>query len=171
MTPATVTRSEARCGERCRLLVPLAWPSGSPAGRGLHRLLASLADLLDAVGAAHRLATELAALAGLPEQGWGVALKTIDAAAVDATDTAALTRLLVDHDLDEAAELLRQGLDHRTQALQLLRRAVRAEQFAALDHQRVAGLLAAVTHHLDRAGRSLAAADHTVTTAAWKERL
>ncbi len=164
MTPATVTRPAARCGERCRLLVPLAWPSGAPAVRDLHRLLAALADLLDAVGAAHRLATKLASLADPPAQGWGVALTTIDAAAVDVTDTCGLTRLLVDHDLPEAAELLRQGLDHRLQALQLVRRTVRAEQFAALDHQHVAGLLADVTHHLDQAGRSLAAADHTITT-------
>ena len=171
MTPATATRPADRCGERCRLLIPLGWPSGAPAGCGLHRLLASLADLLDAVGAAHRLATELAALAHPPAQGWDVALKTIDAAAVGVTDTAALTRQLIDHNLDEGAELLRQGLDHRLQGLQLLRRAVRAGQFAALDHQHVARLLAAVTHHLDQAGRLLAAADHTVTTAAGKERL
>ena len=171
MTPATTTRPEAHCGERCRLLVPLAWPSGSPAGRGLHRLLAALADLLDAVGAAHRLATELASLTDPPKQGWGVALTTIDAAAADVTDTCWLTRLLDDHDLPEAADHLRQGLDRRTHALQLLRRAVRTERFAALDHQRVVGLLAEVIDHLDQAGRSLAAADHTVTTTAWKERL
>ena len=169
MTSATVTRTQIHCGERCRLLAPLAWPICGPAGRGLHRLLSSLADLLDAVGAAHRLATELATLTAPPTQGWGPALATIDVAAVGATDTTALVRQLTDHDLDDAADLLRQGLEHRLQALQLLRRAIRTEQFAALDHRHVAGLLAAVIHGLDQAGRSLAAADHTLVTAAWKE--
>jgi hypothetical protein len=132
-------------------------------------MLSSLADLLDAVATAHRLATELAALADPPAQGWGAALTAIDAAAVEATDTAALTRQLIDHDLDEAADLLRQGLAHRLQALQLLRRAV-GRPAGPLDHQQVAGLLAAVTYRLDQAGRSLAAADDTVTTAARKMR-
>ena len=153
------------------LLAPMTWPDPKSCSRGLHRMLASLADLLGVVAAAHRLADDLAALPAPPAPGWGPALGAIDAVAVDATDTCWLTRQLIDRDLDEAADHLRHGLDHRLEALQLLRRAVRAEQFAALDHQRVAGLLAAVTHHLDRAGRSLAAADHTVTTAAWKERL
>ena len=171
MTSVTAIRPELRCGERCRLLAPLAWPAHDPTPRHLHRLLASLANLLDAVGAAHRLATEFAALADPPAQGWAAALKTVDVAAVDATDTAALTRQLTDHDLDEAAEHLRRGLEHRLQVLQLLRRAIRAEQFAALDHHHVAGLLAAVINGLDQAGRSLAAADHTITTAAWKDRL
>ena len=153
------------------LLAPVTWPNPKSCSRGLHRMLASLADLLGVVAAAHRLATELAVRTDPPGQGWGPALVAIDAVAVDATDTAALTRQLTDHDLHEAAELLRQGLDHRLQALQRLRRAVRAGQFAALDHHHVARLLAAVTHHLDQAGRSLAAADHTVTTTAWKERL
>lgn len=153
----------------CWLLAPLTWPTAAPAGRQLHRLLGSLADLLDAVGAAHRLATELAALAEPPAQGWEPALKAIDAAAVGATDTCWLIRLLIDHNLHEAAELLRQGLDHRTQALQRLRRAIRTEQFAPLDPQHMGGLLAAVTYRLDQAGRSLATADHTVITAAWKE--
>jgi hypothetical protein len=166
-TLAPNTTHGAAC---CGLLAPLAWPSGRPGVRGLHRLLASLADLLDAVGTAHRLATELATLAGPPEQGWAGALKTIDLAAVDATDTCWLTRQLADHDLNGAAELLRKGLDQRLQALQLLRRALRAEQLAALDHQHVQGLLAAVTHGLDQAGRSLAAADHTVITATLQRR-
>lgn len=155
----------------CGLLVPLTWPSDSTTVRDLHRLLSALANLLDAVGAAHRLATDLAALTAPPEQGWGPALKTVDLAAVDATDTAALARELTDHDLYQAADHLHQGLDHRTQVLQLLRRAIRAEQFAPLDHEHVAGLLAAVIHRLDQAGRSLAAADHTLITAAWKEYL
>ena len=157
-------------GKCCGLLAPLAWPVCGPADRGLHRLLSSLADLLDAVAAAHRRATELAALAHRPAQGWGPALTTIDVAAVGATDTAALTRQLTDHHLDETADLLRQGLEHRLQALQLVRRAIRAAQFAALDHRYVAGLLAAVIHHLDQAGRSLAAADHTVVVAALEMR-
>ena len=156
-------------GKCCGLLAPLAWPVCGPADRGLHRLLSSLADLLDAVGAAHRLATELATQTAPPTQGWGPALATIDVAAVGATDTAALVRQLTDHDLDDAADLLRQGLEHRLQALQLLRGAIRTEQFAALDHRHVAGLLASVIHGLDQAGRSLAAADHTLVTAAWKE--
>jgi hypothetical protein len=167
MTSTLAPNTRTAC---CGLLDPLAWPSGRPAVRGLHRLLASLADLLDAVGAAHRLATELAALAGPPEQGWAAALKTIDLAAVDATDTCWLTRLLADHDLDEAADHLRHGLHHRTQALQLVRRAVRTDRIAPLDHRQIAGLLAAVTHGLDQAGRSLAAADHTVITAAPQRR-
>ena len=154
----------------CRLLLaPLTWPTHEPSPRHLHRLLASLADLLDTVAAAHRLATELAVLADPPEQGWGPALGAIDAAAVDATDTAALARQLTEHDLVQAADLLRQGLDHRTHALQLLRRAVRTDRFAPLDQRRVAGLLAAVGYRLDQAGRSLAAADHAVITAARKE--
>ena len=168
--PATVTHPQPHCGERCRLLAPLTWPAPRPSTRQLHRLLASLADLLDAVAAAHRLTTELAAGTAPPEQGWGPALTTIDLAAVDTTDTVALTRQLTDHDLDEAADLLRRGLDHRLQALQLLRRAIRAEQFAALDHRHVEGLLAAVIYSLDQAGRSLAAADQTVTTAALEMR-
>jgi hypothetical protein len=170
MTPATVTRPEPHCGERCRLLAPLGWPAARPAPRQLHRILSSLADLLNAIAAAHRLATELAAGTALPEQGWGPALTAIDAAAVDTTDTAALTRQLIDHDLDEAADLLRQGLQHRLQALQLLRRAVRADRLAPLDPRQVAGLLAAVLYRLDQAGRSLAAADDTVTTAALEMR-
>ena len=169
MTSVTAIRPEPRCGERCRLLAPLTWPAHQPTPRHLHRLLASLADLLGVVGAAHRLATGLAALTGPPPQGWGPALKSIDTAAVDATDTAALIRLLTDHGLVEAADHLREGLEHRLQVLRLLRRAIRAEQFAALDHEHVAGLLAAVIHGLDQAGRSLAAADQTVVTAAWKE--
>ena len=170
MTSATVTRPEPHCGERCRLLAPLGWPAARPAPRQLHRMLSSLADLLDAVATAHRLTTELAALARRPEQGWGAALKTIDAAAVEATDTAALARLLIEHDLDGAADLLRQGLQHRLQALQALRRAVAADRLAPLDRRQVAGLLAAVIDRLDQAGRSLAAADHAVI-ATWKERL
>jgi hypothetical protein len=153
----------------CWLLAPLTWPAAAPSGRQLHRLLSSLADLLDTVGAAHQLATDLAALPGPPARGWGPALGAIDAAAVGATDTAALTSQLTDHDLHEAADHLRRGLQHRIHALQLLRRAIRAEQFAALHDQHVAGLLAAVGDGLDQAGRSLAAADHTVITAAWKE--
>ena len=156
--------------ECCWLLAPLAWPAHDPTPRHLHRLLASLANLLDAVGAAHRLATEFAALADPPAQGWAAALKTVDVAAVDATDTAALTRQLTDHDLDEAAEHLRRGLEHRLQVLQLLRRAVAADRLAPLDRRQVAGLLAAVVDRLDQAGRLLAAADDTVTTAAWKAR-
>jgi hypothetical protein len=170
MTPATATRPETACAGRCRLLAPLAWPAARPSPRQPHRMLSSLADLLDAVATAHRLTTELAALARRPEQGWGPALTAIDAAAVEATDTAALTRQLIDHDLDEAADLLRQGLAHRLQALQLLRRAVAADRLAPLDGRQVAGLLAAVLYSLDQAGRSLAAADHTVTTAARKMR-
>jgi hypothetical protein len=170
MTPATATRPEIHCGERCRLLAPLSWPAARPSPRQLHRMLASLADLLGAVATAHRLATELAALAGRPEQGWGRALTAIDIAAVGATDTTALICQLTDHDLDEAADLLRQGLEHRLQALQLLRRAIRADGFATLEPQHAQGLLAAVTYRLDQAGRSLAAADHTVTTAALQAR-
>jgi hypothetical protein len=170
MTPATDTRPETPCAGSCGLLAPLGWPAARPAPRQLHRILSSLADLLDAVATAHRLTTELAALAHRPEQGWGAALKTIDAAAVEATDTAALTRQLTEHDLDEAADLLRQGLAHRRQALQLLRRAVAADRLAPLDPRQVAGLLAAVLDRLDQAGRSLAAADDTVTTAARKMR-
>jgi hypothetical protein len=170
MTPATVTRPEPHCGERCRLLAPLGWPAARPAPRQLHRILSSLADLLNAIAAAHRLATELAAGTALPEQGFGPALMAIDVAAVDATDTAALVGLLADHDLDDAADLLRQGLAHRLQALQLLRRAVAADRLAPLDRRQVAGLLAAVVDRLDQAGRLLAAADDTVTTAAWKAR-
>ena len=166
MTSATVTRPEPHCGERCRLLAPLGWPAARPAPRQLHRILSSLADLLNAIAAAHRLATELAAGTALPEQGWGPALKDIDLAAVEATDTTALTRQLLDHDLDEAADLLRQGLQHRRQALQLLRRAVRVDRLAPLDPRQVAALLADVLYRLDQAGRSLAAADDTVTTAA-----
>jgi hypothetical protein len=124
MTPATDTRPGTHCAPRCRLLAALSWPASRPSPRQLHRMLSSLADLLDAVATAHRLTTELAALARRPEQGWGPALKAIDAAAVEATDTAALTRQLIDHDLDEAAGLLRQGRQHRLQTLQLLRRAV-----------------------------------------------
>jgi hypothetical protein len=71
MTPATDTRPEAHCAGRCRLLAPLSWPASRPAPRQLHRILSSLADLLDAVATAHRLTTELAALARRPEQGWG----------------------------------------------------------------------------------------------------
>jgi hypothetical protein len=171
MTAATVTRPEAHCAGSCGLLAPLTWPSSRPAGRDLHRLLVSLADLLDTIATAHRLATDLAAGTAPPQQGWGPALTAIDAAAVEATDTAALTRQLTEHDLDEAAVLLLQGLAHRRQALQLLRRAVAADRLAPLDRRQVAGLLAAVTHRLDQAGRSLAAADDTVRTAAWKARL
>jgi hypothetical protein len=170
MTPATVTRPETPCAPRCRLLTPLGWPAARPSPRQLHRILVSLADLLNAIAAAHQLATELAAGTALPEQGGGPALKDIDLAAVEATDTTALTRQLIDHDLDEAADLLRQGLAHRRQALQLLRRAVRADRLAPLDGRQVAGLLAAVLERLDQAGRSLAAADDTVTTAARKMR-
>jgi hypothetical protein len=170
MTPATVTRPETPCAPRCRLLTPLGWPDPRPSPRQLHRMLVSLADLLDTVATAHQLATELAASTPPPAQGWGPALTAIDAAAVDTTDTAALTRQLIDHDLDEAADLLRQGLAHRRQALQLLRRAVAADRLAPLDGRQVAGLLAAVLYRLDQAGRSLAAADDTVTTAARKMR-
>lgn len=169
MTSATDIRPEIHCGERCRLLAPLTWPASRPSARQLHRILSSLADLLNAIAAAHRLATDLAAGTAPPEQGWGPALKAIDLAAVETTDTAALIRQLIDHDLDEAADLLRQGLQHRRQALQLLRRAVRADRLAPLDHRQVAGLLAAVLYGLDQAGRSLAAADHTVTTAALRK--
>ena len=153
----------------CRLLAPLAWPVHEPAPRHLHRLLSSLADLLGAVGAAHQLATELTTLADPPAQGWAAALTTVDVAAVDATDTCWLLRLLAEHDLGQATDHLRRGLDHRLQVLQLLRRAIRTEQFAPLEHEHVTGLLAAVIHGLDQAGRSLAAADHTLVTAAWKE--
>lgn len=166
---STLAVAGSHHSERCWLLASLAWPACPPTVRRLHRLLSSLADLFDAVATAHRLATELAGLAGPPEQGWRPALGAIDAAAVDATDTGWLTRALIDHDLDEAADHLRQGLGHRTHALQLVRRGLRAEQFTALDHQHMAGLLAAVIHELDQAGRSLAAADQTVIAAARKE--
>ena len=171
MTSATITRPEIHCGERCRLLAPLTWPASRPSTRHLHRILSSLADLLNAIAAAHQLTTELAAGTAPPQRGWEPALKAIDLAAVEATDTAALTRQLIDHDIKEAADLLRQGLQHRLQALQLLRRAIRVEQLSALDPQHAEGLLPGVIDHLDQAGRSLAAADHTVTTAVGKERL
>lgn len=170
MTAAILPHPADHCGERCGLLVPLTWPASRPTTRHLHRILSSLADLLNAIAAAHQLTTELAASTAPPQQGWQPALKAIDLAAVDTTDTAALTRQLLDHDLGGTARLLRQGLDHRLQALQLLRRASRAEQFAALDSQHANGLVAAVIDHLDQAGRSLAAADHTITIAAEKER-
>ena len=168
MTSVTVTCPDTH--RRCGLLTPLVWPTPQPGARQLHRLLASIADLIDAVAAAHRLATEFAALPDPPEQGWPVALTGIDVVAVDATDTAALICQLTDHDLDQAADQLRQGLDHRLQALQLLRGAVRTDWPVGLDHQHVAGLLADVIDHLDRAGRSLAAADHTLITATRKAR-
>lgn len=127
-------------------------------------MLASLADLLDAVAVAHRLTTELAVQSCPPGQGLQAALAAIDAAAVGATDTGWLIRLLADHGMDTAAGHLRRGLEHRRQALQLVRRAARTDQIAALDHHQIPGLLAAVTSHLDQAGRALAAADQTVIT-------
>jgi hypothetical protein len=148
------------------LLAPLGWPAPRPAGRQLHRMLASLADLLDAVATAHQLTTELAVQPDAPGQGWQAALAAIDTAAVGATDTCWLIRLLADHGMDTAAGHLRRGLDHRIEALQLVRRAVRTDQIAALalDPRQIAGLLAAVTSHLEQAGRALAAADQTVIT-------
>lgn len=148
----------------CGLLAPLGWPAPRPAGRHLHRMLASLADLLDTVTTAHQLTTELAVQPDAPGQGWQAALAAIDAAAVGATDTCWLLRLLADHGMDTAAGHLRRGLDHRIEALQLVRRAVRTDQIAALEHRQIAGLLAAVTSHLEQAGRALAAADQTVIT-------
>ena len=150
--------------ECCWLLAPLAWPATRSVPRRLHRMLALLADLLDAVAAAHRLATELAVRTGPPGQGWRTALAAIDAAAVDTTDTGWLTRQLTDHGMHAATELLRRGLGHRLQALQLLRRAGRTDRIAPLDLRQIAGLLAAVTYHLEQAGQSLAAADQTVIT-------
>ena len=170
MTSVTVTCPDTHPGERCWLLAPLGWPATRPSARQLHRMLASLADLLGTVAAAHRLATELAARSGPPAPGWPAALGAIDVVAVDATDTVALVCQLIDHDLDEAAGHLREGLDHRLQALQLLRGAVRTDWPVGLDHQHVAELLADVIDHLDQAGRSLAAADHTLITATRKAR-
>ena len=163
MTSTLACRNSHRA-ECCWLLAPLTWPAPRPVPRRLHRMLASLADLLDAVAAAHRLATELAVRTGPHGQGWRTALVAIDAAAVDTTDTGWLTRHLTDHGMHAAAELLRRGLDHRREALQLLRRAGRTDRIAPLDQRQIAGLLADVTYHLEQAGQSLAAADQTVIT-------
>jgi hypothetical protein len=166
-TVAAVDTHRPRC---CWLLTPLVWPAPRPGARQLHRLLASIADLIDAVAAAHRLATEFAALPDPPDQGWQAALVAIDAAAVGPTDTAALVCQLTDHGMHEAANQLRRGLHHRLQALQMLRRTVRTDWPVALDDRRVAGLLAEVTVELDQAGQALAAADHAVITATRKAR-
>jgi hypothetical protein len=161
---ATIAGPNSHRDGCCWLLAPLAWPAPQPAARQLHRMLASLADLLDAVATAHRLTTELAVQPDAPGQGWQAALAAIDTAAVGATDPCWLMRLLADHGMDTATGHLRRGLDHRIEALQLVRRGVRTDQIAALDPRHIAGLLAAVTSHLDQAGRALAAADQTVIT-------
>lgn len=166
----TVTVPDTRRSRCCGLLTPLDWPAPRPDVRQLHRLLASLADLLDAVAAGHRLATELAALPDPPAQGWPTALTAIDTAAVTTTDTAALAYQLTDHGMHQAADQLRRGLDHRLRALQRLRRTVRTSRPwpVAFDHRHVTDLLADVIVELDQAGQALAAADHALVTAARK---
>jgi hypothetical protein len=157
----------------CGLLTPLDWPAPRPDARQLHRLLAAMADLIGAVAAGHRLATELAALPDEPEQGWPTALVAVDVAAVTTTDTAALAGQLTDHGMHQAADQLRRALDHRLRALQMLRRTVRTSWPwpVALDHRHVTELLAGVIVELDQAGGALAAADHALIIAARKAHL
>lgn len=164
---ATVVPADTRRPGCCRLLTPLGWPAPRPGARQLHRLLASMADLLDGVAAGHRLATELAALPDPPGQGWPTALTAIDTATVGPTDTAALACQLTGHGMHQAADQLRRALDHRRRALQMLRRTVRTlwPGPVALDHRHVAALLTEVIVELDRAGQALAATDHALITA------
>jgi hypothetical protein len=170
MTVTVTAAVDTRHHAQCWLMAPLDWPAPRPGVRQLHRMLASMADLIGAVAAAHRLATELAALPDPPGQGWPTALTAIDAAAVGPTDTAALACQLTDHGMHQAADQLRRGLHHRVQALQLLRRTVRTSWPwpVALDHRHMAALLAEVTVGLDQAGHALAAADHALITATRK---